>query len=90
MFEQATIVAGIPARWPLHPSYMHTFGSRISKDLHFLIDYFLFLAGMTDNYFIIVEQPLNVSIGGMVMTKLQNDPIVGCFRWYQHENVNSS
>ncbi|KAJ3624233.1 hypothetical protein MTP99_017875 [Tenebrio molitor] len=68
MFEQATIVAGIPARWPLHPSYMHTFG-------------------MTDNYFIIVEQPLNVSIGGMVMTKLQNDPIVGCFRWYQHENT---
>lgn len=26
MFENAEIVASIPARWPLHPSYMHTFG----------------------------------------------------------------
>lgn len=26
MFEKAEIVASIPARWPLHPSYMHTFG----------------------------------------------------------------
>lgn len=28
MFENAEIVANIPARWPLHPSYMHTFGER--------------------------------------------------------------
>lgn len=26
MFETAEIVASIPARWPLNPSYMHTFG----------------------------------------------------------------
>lgn len=28
MFEKAEIVASIPARWPLHPSYMHTFGKQ--------------------------------------------------------------
>lgn len=26
MIENSQIVASIPARWPLHPSYMHTFG----------------------------------------------------------------
>jgi hypothetical protein len=31
MFEQARIVAKIPARWPMHPSYMHSFGTRITK-----------------------------------------------------------
>lgn len=29
MFEKAKIVASIPARWPLNPSYMHTFGNKI-------------------------------------------------------------
>lgn len=27
MFENVRIVAAIPARWPFHPSYMHTFGN---------------------------------------------------------------
>lgn len=30
MFKQAHIVATVPTRWTLHPSYMHTFG--IIKD----------------------------------------------------------
>ncbi|KAJ3644922.1 hypothetical protein Zmor_022620 [Zophobas morio] len=68
MFTQAKIVAGIPAKWPLHPSYMHTFG-------------------VTDNYFILVEQPLAVSIGGMLAAKVANRPMASCFRWYQHEKT---
>ncbi|XP_015113164.1 carotenoid isomerooxygenase isoform X2 [Diachasma alloeum] len=43
MFEGASIVASLPARWKLNPSYMHTFG-------------------ITENYFIIIEQPLAVSM----------------------------
>ncbi|CAH0550459.1 unnamed protein product [Brassicogethes aeneus] len=68
MFEKAQIVASIPARWPLHPSYMHTFG-------------------ITKKYFLIVEQPLNLSVTALVATKLKNDPIAGCLRWYQDEYV---
>lgn len=26
MFEKSRIVASIPAQWPFHPSYMHSFG----------------------------------------------------------------
>ncbi|CAH1376481.1 carotenoid isomerooxygenase-like [Tenebrio molitor] len=68
MFEQARIVAKIPARWPMHPSYMHSFG-------------------MTENYFIIVEQPLNIFVGSMLMTKLQDAPPINSFRFYQNENT---
>lgn len=41
MFDDATIVAEIPARWQMNPSYMHSFA-------------------ITENYFIIIEQPLKV------------------------------
>ncbi|CAH1376482.1 unnamed protein product, partial [Tenebrio molitor] len=68
MFEQATIVGQIPARWPLHPSYMHTFG-------------------ITDQFFLIIEQPLNISLTGMVAAKLKNDPLMTCFKWYQNETT---
>ncbi|CAH2002037.1 unnamed protein product [Acanthoscelides obtectus] len=66
MFKNAKIVATIPARWPLNPSYMHTFG-------------------LTDNFFIIVEQPLCVSVPGMISAKFNNEPLAGCFRWYHEE-----
>lgn len=33
MFDQAYIVSNIPARWPLNPSYMHTFGKHFIKVL---------------------------------------------------------
>ncbi|CAH1128203.1 unnamed protein product [Ceutorhynchus assimilis] len=71
MFEDAKIVASIPARWPLHPSYMHTFG-------------------ITDNYFIIVEQPLSISIPSLVALKFQNEPLAGAFQWYgdQYTQIN--
>lgn len=68
MFEKAHIVASIPARWPLHPSYMHTFG-------------------LTDHFFIIVEQPLSLSIPSIITNTLKNEPLAGCFRWYHNEPV---
>lgn len=49
-----------------------------------------FIAGVTDNYFILVEQPLAVSIGGMLAAKVANRPMASCFRWYQHEKVDLS
>ncbi|XP_056646620.1 carotenoid isomerooxygenase [Diorhabda sublineata] len=66
MFEKARIVASVPARWRLHPSYMHSFG-------------------ITDNYYIIVEQPLSISVLGLISSKLNNEPLAGCFRWYHEE-----
>lgn len=50
-FEIASVVAEIPARWQMHPSYMHSFA-------------------ITDNYFIIIEQPLSVSLMKVVKEKL--------------------
>ncbi|KAF2895552.1 hypothetical protein ILUMI_10627, partial [Ignelater luminosus] len=66
MFEKAHIVASIPARWPIHPSYMHTFG-------------------ITENYFIIVEQPLSLSVPDLIVKKLKNEPMAGSLRWYKDE-----
>ncbi|KAJ8962837.1 hypothetical protein NQ318_001237 [Aromia moschata] len=71
MFEKAKIVGAVPARWPLHPSYMHTFG-------------------ITENYFVIVEQPLSVSIPQMAILKLKEEPLAGCFQWYQDEYTRIS
>lgn len=66
MFENARIVASVPARWRLHPSYMHSFG-------------------ITDSYYIIIEQPLSISVTGFIASKLNNEPLAGCFRWYHEE-----
>ncbi|KAJ8983383.1 hypothetical protein NQ317_010476 [Molorchus minor] len=69
MFINPKIVAAIPARWPLHPSYMHTFG-------------------ITTNYFIIVEQPLSISVLRIAVSKIKNEPLAGCFKWYKDEYVS--
>ncbi|GAB1862600.1 Beta,beta-carotene 15,15'-monooxygenase [Camponotus japonicus] len=68
MFDQATIVASVPSRWLLNPSYMHSFG-------------------ITDNYFIIVEQPLAISFIGMMFTHLKKEPMVNCIKWHENENT---
>nr|CAD7397765.1 unnamed protein product [Timema cristinae] len=67
-FEQATIVATIPVRWPLHPSYMHTFG-------------------ITDHYFVVVEQPLTVSVPSMIKSQVTNSPLIESLRWYKDEQT---
>lgn len=63
MFDNAHIVATIPSRWKLFPSYMHTFS-------------------MTENYFIIVEQPLSVSLPSVVKSNLKNEPMCSSFKWF--------
>ena len=63
MFKQASIIGTVPARWPLHPSYMHTFG-------------------VTENYFVIVEQPLSVSVPAMIRSQVLNEPMIANLRWY--------
>lgn len=45
---------------------------------------------MTENYYIIVEQPLSLSVPAIVSNKLiKNGPLAGCFRWYHEEKVKS-
>lgn len=63
MFDNARIVAEIPTRWKLHPSYMHTFG-------------------VTENFFIIVEQPLTVSVPAVMKSQLTNEPMISCLKWF--------
>ncbi|KAJ4440180.1 hypothetical protein ANN_08318 [Periplaneta americana] len=65
-FEQAIIVGSTPARWPFHPSYMHTFG-------------------ITENYFVIVEQPLSVSVPAMIKSQILNEPMAANLQWYQDQ-----
>lgn len=69
MFDQAIIVASIPSRWLLNPSYMHTFG-------------------ITENYFIIIEQPLAVSLATVVSCKMKQQPMRAALKWYEKENVS--
>ncbi|KAL6261935.1 hypothetical protein P5V15_007018 [Pogonomyrmex californicus] len=68
MFDQATIVGGVPSRWLLNPSYMHTFG-------------------ITENFFIIVEQPLAISFARMTMNHFKQEPMINSFKWYEDENT---
>ncbi|XP_054266986.1 carotenoid isomerooxygenase-like [Macrosteles quadrilineatus] len=72
MFEAAEVVASVKARWPLHPSYMHTFG-------------------LTDNFYVIVEQPLTMSVPSMVKTQIKGDEkLTACFKFFPDEQVRES
>ncbi|XP_058120242.1 carotenoid isomerooxygenase isoform X1 [Anopheles ziemanni] len=68
MFENARIVASVPARWKFHPGYMHTFG-------------------ITENYFVIVEQPLSVSVPTMVVSQLRNRPMAAALKWFESQQT---
>ncbi|CAL7933231.1 unnamed protein product [Xylocopa violacea] len=68
MFDQATIVASVPSRWILNPSYMHTFG-------------------ITKNYFIIVEQPLAVSLTTVISCKVTQQSMHSALKWHENENT---
>jgi carotenoid isomerooxygenase len=68
VFENAKIVAEVPVRWKLHPSYMHSFG-------------------ITENFFIIIEQPLIMSIKSIVEAALKNLPSVTYFKAFKNENT---
>lgn len=66
MFEKASIISEIPARWQMNPSYMHSFAT-------------------TDNYFIIIEQPLSISMIESLKAKFLRRPLASIFKWFQNE-----
>lgn len=67
-FENASILAEIPARWPFNPSYMHSFAA-------------------TENYFVIIEQPLSISLVDSLKAKFFKRPLASIFKWFQHEDT---
>ncbi|CAG9785436.1 unnamed protein product [Diatraea saccharalis] len=40
--------------------------------------------GMTEQYFVIVEQPLSVSLGGLLRSHLTQRPVAASLHWYPH------
>lgn len=44
--------------------------------------------GMTENYFIIIEQPLSIGIVPLITCKIKNEPMNSCFKWFENENVS--
>ncbi|XP_062557482.1 carotenoid isomerooxygenase isoform X2 [Armigeres subalbatus] len=68
MFENARIVASVPARWKFHPGYMHTFG-------------------ITENFFIVVEQPLSVSVPSMLVSQIKNEPMASSLKWFENQQT---
>lgn len=68
MFNNVRVVGTLPARWKLHPSYMHTFG-------------------ITKNYFILIEQPLSISVINSLKVKFLKHPMASCFNWFANENT---
>lgn len=43
--------------------------------------------GITDNYFIIIEQPLSVALITLAACQLTNKPLCTSLKWYDNENV---
>ncbi|KAK4884042.1 hypothetical protein RN001_000313 [Aquatica leii] len=66
MYDKAEIVASIPVRWRLFPSYMHSFG-------------------LTKNYFVILEQPLTISVPNISINFLRNLPIINSLKSFPNE-----
>jgi len=54
--ESGRIVASLPHRWSMEPSYFHSFG-------------------MTERFFVFVQQPLVIQVKQVVMLKLRQRPI---------------
>jgi carotenoid isomerooxygenase len=44
--------------------------------------------GITQNYFIIIEQPLAIALMTMVTCQIKNEPMCTCLKWYENENVS--
>lgn len=51
--------------------------------------FFFFFSGITENYFVIVEQPLGVSLLELMKTQLANEPLIGCLKWYPEHDVSA-
>lgn len=68
MFMNASVVAQIPARWRMNPSYMHSFA-------------------LTENYYIVIEQPLSISIVKSFKARFFKRPLASIFEWYKNEST---
>ena len=44
--------------------------------------------GITENYFVIIEQPLGVALVTMLACQLKNEPMCTCLKWHENENVS--
>lgn len=44
--------------------------------------------GITDNYFIIIEQPLAIAFVTLFACQLRNDPMYSAFKWHANEYVS--
>jgi hypothetical protein len=43
---------------------------------------------VTDNFFVIIEQPLSVSVPAMMKNAIIGEPMIASFRWYPNEKVH--
>lgn len=68
MFKNASVVAQIPARWQMNPSYMHSFA-------------------LTENYYIVIEQPLSISMVESLKARFFKRPLASIFEWYKNEST---
>lgn len=46
--------------------------------------------GITDNYFIIVEQPLAISFVRQISSLVKQEPMINSFKWHENESVRRS
>jgi len=42
---------------------------------------------ITDNYFVIIEQPLSLSVPAIVKNAILGEPMIASMRWYPNEKV---
>lgn len=68
MFKNASVVAQVPARWRMNPSYMHSFA-------------------LTENYYIVIEQPLSISMMNSLKARFLKRPLASIFEWYKNEST---
>lgn len=43
--------------------------------------------GITDSYFIIVEQPLSISVPELIRSQIRSKPLVGNFKWFKDNST---
>ncbi|KAI4490947.1 hypothetical protein M0802_010621 [Mischocyttarus mexicanus] len=43
--------------------------------------------GITENYFIIIEQPLSVSLLSMMACQIKQEAMIGCMKWYEDNDT---
>lgn len=41
--------------------------------------------GITENFFVIVEQPMTISTPAMMRSRFTKEPMISCFKWFQDE-----